>query len=69
MPEPPVARLQVDDAQAEARLEWTGKGRFFQVEGAAAVSGPYVPMTPVLAGSGYTIPISGTTAYFRVRQW
>ena len=69
VPEPPVARLQVDDAQAEARLEWTGKGRFFQVEGAAAVSGPYAPVTPVVAGSGYTIPISGTTAYFRVRQW
>ena len=57
--------------QGGVALEWYGRGRAFQVERADALSGPYVPVSPIMPELSFTDPaVSGDgAAFYRVRQW
>lgn len=54
------------------RMDWTASGRAFQVERASAVTGPYLPASPILLQLTFadTNAISaGTSGFYRLRQW
>lgn len=51
------------------RLEWEGTGRVFQVESAGSVDGPYLPVSPLLAGKFWVDQRQAGAAFYRVRQW
>lgn len=59
-------------APPSVRLEWKGPGAVFQVERAASLPGPFLPVSPILPDTIFTdsnVPPSGQAAYYRVRQW
>jgi hypothetical protein len=69
---PVVTRLDVDPPTGLLRLEWLGQGRFFQVLGAAAATGPYLPLGPIQPDSlmERTGWLEAHPDYFlKVRQW
>ena len=68
----PRLEIQVNTSAGSAGLAWQGRGRVFQVERAADVTGPYRPLSPILPGLTFDDP--GTFSnraqfYYRLRQW
>lgn len=75
MPPVPAPRFVGVQAQASTRtvgLAWQGQGRVFQVERADFVSGPFLPINPILPDLYFDDPGTLTNrsqAYYRFRQW
>ena len=62
----------VDRTTGLVTISWKAGGREFQVERAAEITGPWEPVTPVIADLSYEDPQSVTAsdrAFYRVRQW
>ena len=67
-----ITRVERSQAEDWVRLEWLGRGRVFQVEGASHVEGPYLPCSPVLLERLFEeggVSRFGPERYYRVRQW
>ncbi|MCX6904606.1 MAG: hypothetical protein NTW03_14215 [Verrucomicrobia bacterium] len=59
-------------ARATPALRWQATGRLFQLERAASLSGPWMPVGPITQGSLLEDPgalTNQTQAFYRVRQW
>ena len=72
LPPPATVSLNLRPESSGWRLEWTGDGRFFQVLGATAAGGPYLPLAPIQSNRALerTGWLSAHPDYFfRVRQW
>lgn len=58
--------------QRGVRLIWEGDGRVFQLEKAVNVTGPYLPITPIIPDREWIDSLTGNspaTGFYRVRQW
>jgi hypothetical protein len=65
-------KATVDRTTGLLTLSWKGAGREFQVERATEVTGPWEPVSPIIADLSYEDPQSITAsgrAFYRVRQW
>ncbi len=71
VPAPVLSPVRLDRQTGAVVLEWEGKGRVFQVEKAATVLGPFLPVEPISPNSASAV--TGLTEapqlFFRVRQW
>jgi hypothetical protein len=62
-----VRQMRVGDV---IHLEWDGEGDVFQVESAAALSGPWSPCTDIIPDLACDTPFEATaTRFYRLRQW
>jgi hypothetical protein len=71
-PPPRFTRIATSHGTMTVRLEWQGKGRVFQVEGAPIVTGPYAPRSPILPDLFFedTRALGEHANFFyRLRQW
>jgi len=52
-------------------LDWAGQGKVYQIEKATNISGPWLPLSPILVGPPVEDQITATNAqgFYRVRQW
>jgi hypothetical protein len=53
-------------------LRWTGPGRVFQIEKSSAVTGPYLPFSPIVPALTWLDSgalTNGLPGYYRLRQW
>lgn len=62
----PTLIAEVELAGNEIELRWESQARFFQVERADAVEGPYQPLTPITLERSLRVAAAG---FYRVRQW
>ena len=73
-PPPPPVLSGVDSIanSGSLSLRWTGQGRFFQLERAASVAGPWVPASPLGTARSFSAEITDPTppqVFYRLRQW
>ncbi|MBI2929624.1 MAG: hypothetical protein HYY24_28510 [Verrucomicrobia bacterium] len=68
---PVLSPIRVDRQTGVIAVEWEGAGRVFQLERAATVLGPFLPVEPISpdAASAVTGLTEGPQLFFRVRQW
>lgn len=67
----PLLRIAINP-NGDAALDWTATGQAFQVEKAAIVTGPYLPLSALLAGTSFVdsnAVQTATSSFYRVRQW
>jgi len=53
-------------------LRWSVKGRVFQLEKATTVSGPFLPVSPIISDTIFVDPADnfpGSQVFYRLRQW
>jgi hypothetical protein len=51
------------------RLDWSGGGRFFQVEVTSGLPGAFVPCGPIRWERQVEVPVDGPVGLFRIREW
>lgn len=62
------AGLQI--VEGTVRIEWSGEGRLFQLEKAAAPGGTWMPVGPITPDLQFVDPSPlAPAAYYRLRQW
>jgi hypothetical protein len=71
-PAPRFLEIKAHRPSGEVTLRWEGSGRLFQLEGAAKVTGPYLPLTPITTETSFED--AGALAhhlqyFYRLRQW
>ena len=67
----PTLAAQLDGAGG-LRLNWTAKGRCFQVDKAPGVSGPFQAASPILTANHWTDSLGArpqNPVFYRLRQW
>jgi hypothetical protein len=71
-PPPMITSIMRDPDDGTITLRWRGAGQVFQVEAADRISGPYLPLSPVVPELMFDD--SGATrrrpaSFYRLRQW
>ena len=71
-PTPRIVSFMVDPKTGTVSIRWEGQGRAFQLEAAADVLGPWLPLGPITPdlSLGWTPPPDRPLqSFFRLRQW
>jgi len=71
-PAPRLVSVQPSASTGSVQLAWEGQGRVFQVESADVVSGPFLPISPILPELSFAdlwTLTNRSQAYYRLRQW
>jgi hypothetical protein len=72
VPPPLFGVVALDRRTAQLTLTWQGHGRVFQVQQAMAVKAPFVPLSPIMPETSYSLslaPPSAKTGLYRLQQW
>jgi hypothetical protein len=71
-PAPRLLSITPDRRNGSVRLRWDGAGQVFQLESAAQIDGPYLPLSPIIPDLQFdhleTLKVN-PTQFYRVRQW
>jgi hypothetical protein len=51
------------------RIRWDRAGKASQLEKATFVTGPYAPISPIIAENSWFDPVLGSAGFYRVRRW
>ncbi len=64
--------IVMDKSSESVRIEWSGDGKVFQVEGADDPGGPYVPLGDISPETNYLDPAAAlfkSKSFYRIRLW
>ena len=67
----PELRLSLERASGDVTVTWQGRGHVFQLERALDVTGPYLPVTPIVPDLSFMERgvAKPARAFYRLRQW
>lgn len=70
---PSFTGVRAPRGAGQIELQWQGRGRVFQVQKAAKVTGPYLPLSPIQPDAAYVDRVlnqnSLSTGFYRLQQW
>jgi hypothetical protein len=70
IPPAPAPRLLGIDPHFGGPVSWEGQGKVFQLERASALTGPFIPISPIISDSTFTDILPTQPQFFyRLRQW
>jgi hypothetical protein len=69
---PSILPLSLPTPNGARVIQWSGRGKVFQLQKALNVDGPYLPISPIIPDMEYLDAAAGPSqpeAYYRVGQW
>jgi hypothetical protein len=69
---PQMSGVLINPSAGELTFSWAGNGKVFQLEKAGAVTGPYIPLSPIVPELEFSEAwdvSQMSSAFYRVRQW
>jgi len=68
-PPPQFTLITIHPKQDILSLEWSGRGRAFQVQRSESVTGPFEPASPIMPDFRFEEDTTSPNAFYRLRQW